>query len=116
MDQFVGNMELRVELKGVSMTNGPDRAEGEKLNPVGARHSVRVKSVQQLAIIFGLSGLVWGAVLPVPGWIVGTIAAIVGAMWGGVWPKPLDSKTPVHTIGSLLLVSGTITWLVTLIF
>ena len=116
MDQFVGNMGIRVGVKGAGMTNDPDRPEGKKLNSAGARHSVRVKSVQQLAIIFGLSGLAWGAVLPVPGWIVGTIAAIVGAMWGGVMPKPLDSKTPVHTIGSLLLVSGTITWLVTLIF
>ena len=98
------------------MTNDPDRSEGKKLNPVGARHSVRVKSVQQLAIIFGLSGLAWGAVLPVPGWIVGTIAAVVGAIWGGVKPKPLDSKTPIQTVASLVLVSGTITWLVTLIF
>ena len=109
-------MEIRVGSKGVGMTNDPDMPEGENRNAVGARHSVRVKSVQQLAIIFGLSGLVWGAVLPVPGWIVGTIAAVVGAIWGGVKPKPLDSKTPIQTVASLLLVSGTITWLVTLIF
>ncbi len=97
------------------MINDPDKPQEESSDPVGARHSVRVKSIQQFAIILGLSGLAWGAVLPASAWIVATIAAVVGAIWGGFKPKPIDVKTPVQTIASLLLVSGTITWLVTLI-
>jgi len=97
------------------MINDSNKSEEGKASFFGARHSVRVKSIQQLAILFGLSGMAWGAILPTPAWIIGTIAAITGALWGGFKPKSLDSKTVVQTVGSLLLVSGTITWLITLI-
>ena len=97
------------------MSNGPDKPQERRSDSVGARQSVRVKSIQQFAIILGLSGVAGGAVLPVSLWIVATIAAVTGAIWGGFNPKPIDVKTPVQTIASLLLVSGTITWLVTLI-
>jgi len=40
---------------------------------------------------------------------------VLAANRRGIKPKPIDVKTPVQTIASLLLVSGTITWLVTLI-